>query len=552
MRLRLAALRPNSALVRRLLGSAHMAGESRASWLALLTVAACAVTLRFYGIAHLPGINGDEPQYAVHARSFLDGAPLSSLRTGSNLPQNPLFFGVVTLLQALFPPTLRVLRMAAVIESLLALTLAWALFRARGALLAATFALLVAALPIHLGYARFAWDTCAMPCASVLALAAATRRRAILTGLAFMLCLWVHPTSVFSLPMLLAPFMSRWPRDERGRIDWRDPRLLGLMVMLLAACGAAIFAIAFPDVLPSAVQGVLNGERVTKALERAASPLEFADFAAGYVHLLSGVTIYSYITGALTVTAASVHLAVGLALILPVLVLGLRQLYRNQRWIDLSIAVGLGLTLLSAYIVAGPVILAPKTERYAMFLTVPGCYVLAACLDVLATTLTRANAVRWFTSTVAGAMLAAFCVFYLAALHRPGPQREDTFRTGEVDPKRRALKEVLQMRDPQLTTMICAEDWWIYWTIRYLAPPATGVRVTIYKHKLDYRFPSDFVWPKFNPTSMELFGVAWAGHQVDSTFAQRATRKVEVFGYEPGPLLRVYRLPPMKACGRRK
>jgi hypothetical protein len=75
--------------------------------------------------------------------------------------------------------------------------------------------------------------------------------------------------------------------------------------------------------------------------------------------------------------------------------------------------------------------------------------------------------------------------------------------------------------------------------LRYLAPDA---RVTIHKHGWDLRFPRDFVPPSYDEARMQLFGVAWAGHGLDATFARFASERREIFGYESGPILRVYKL----------
>ena len=77
-------------------------------------------------------------------------------------------------------------------------------------------------LPVQLGYARLAWDPSAMTGVLVLALAAATRGRFLLTGAAFALSLWVHPAAVFAGPVLLA---ARWPRTHAGALRRPSRRL---------------------------------------------------------------------------------------------------------------------------------------------------------------------------------------------------------------------------------------------------------------------------------------------------------------------------------------
>ena len=79
--------------------------------------------------------------------------------------------------------------------------------------------------------------------------------------------------------------------------------------------------------------------------------------------------------------------------------------------------------------------------------------------------------------------------------------------------------------------------------MRYLAGPHSGLHVTIAGARWDCRFPQDFEEPALDPTNMEAFGVAWAGSAVDADFAAHAQSSIDVEGYEPGPILRVYRMP---------
>jgi hypothetical protein len=509
--------------------------SERASWAALAVCGCAALALRFYAIDRLPGINGDEPQYAVHAQSWFQGAALSSLRTGSDLPMNPVFFGMVALLQKLLPTSLWSLRLSAALLSVITIGLAWSLYRARGPLFAASFALLVAVLPIHLGYARFAWDPTAIPCVSVLALAASVQLRPVLCLLAFVLCLWVHPTTVFLAPILLAPFAAsvwrRWPRRRLLIASLSIPSAIALLILALRR-----------DMLPGAVSDVLRGDLLDNVWARARDLPQLGRFLLAYVELLSGPTIYRYITGSLSTRATHLHLWLSAALLLPLLAAGLRALAK-RRWLDLSVAIGLFVSLLCEYLLAGPVALAAKTERYAVCLTVPGCYVISACVTALSTSPQRARALRAAVSCVGLALLLSFSHYYLSRLHRPDAAREDTFRTGATEPKARALQVIEALRDPARTAVVYVEDWWIYWTLRYLAPPSSGMSVTIYKHRWDYRFPQDFKPPPPDLERMQFFGVAWAGRAVDQAFAARSSQQIEIFGYEPGPILRVHQLP---------
>jgi hypothetical protein len=138
--------------------------------------------------------------------------------------------------------------------------------------------------------------------------------------------------------------------------------------------------------------------------------------------------------------------------------------------------------------------------------------------------------------------LLSFTHFHLDALARADAKREDAFRTGDVEPKQLAVGALLAMRSPDRGAVVLVQDWWIYWPVRYLVHREPGVRVTIQGMPADYRFPADFVPPSFDPETMELFAIAWSGGAYARHLEPRALLKAEIHGYEPGPILNVYRL----------
>jgi hypothetical protein len=372
----------------------------------------------------------------------------------------------------------------------------------------------------------------------VLALAAAVRLRVLATLLGFGLCVWVHPTMVFLAPVLIGPFVAeQWPHIRQ----WKA-RVLVIGALVLLALGALSFAAIQYELWPGAVLSALRGDILAKILERASKPTEFAHFMVAYLDLLSGPTIYRYIVGSLSERASDIHFWLALLVVLPTAVLGTYRLKQQGNAVDLGVVIGLCVALTLEYLIGGPNVLAPKTERYAMCLTVPACYLLASWLEAFATTPLRAVTARVTTTLVGAALLASFSICYLAGLHTPDSKRENTFRTGPVELKRKALREVLRMRDPSRITLIYTEDWWIYWTIRYLAPPESGARVTIQNQRWDYRFPRDYELPNFSPDTMDLFAVAWADGPLDRKLTSSSLSHVDIRGYEPSPILRAHKL----------
>ena len=507
----------------------------RVSWLLLAAVVLLSLVLRAIDLDHVPGINGDEPQYGVVARQLLRGEPVA-MRTGNGVLMNPLFLGGEVLAQALAPASLTTLRAVPAVLSVLAIALAFLLFRLRGLGFAALFATAIAVLPVHLAYARIAWDPSAIPLMMVLALAAAIRLRPLLTLALFLLSLWVHPSTVLSAPILLAPFVAaRGPRKSGSKRFW-------VAGALLVAALAVVSMLVVLRALPPIVLAQLQPERFTEIAQRLESPVQALLFAERYLELISGPTMYRYVPGSLPDWIALTHVA-GLFVLLAVCAVGARQLVRQRNAIDLALGGALGVSLVGAYLVVGPVLLLASTERYGLFLTVPTCFVIVSCLHGLARS-AQAQALTRFGCAVIGALLLwSFSANYLGAMHHPDPARENTFRTGDVDPKRAALREIVRMRAPGRTALVYAQDWWIYWTLRYLAENEANVRVTIVGMPWDVRFPRDFVLPQFDPDRMQVFAVAWAGERYDTGIARLSVEHADIRGYEPEPILRVHRLP---------
>lgn len=532
---------------------------ARGSWVAMGLVAVAAIATRLIGLDHLPGINGDETYYGVHALEWIAGRDIA-LRSGSDLPLNAPFFGLVALLHLLFPPSLTLMRSATVIHSLATCGLAYVLFRDRGRSFAALFALLCAVLPVHLGYARLSWDPSAVPTVMVLALAAATRRRPLLTALAFALLLWVHPTTVFALPMLIAPFLAARigraapsdaapdppvppvpeeasPEPAQELLLLRRRRFLIYGAVVLLACAT----IGLSDHLPDSIQQALDPGRITHIVRRLTSPGEMTKFALLYADFVAGPSTYAYLTGAISAATIDVH-RLGCIALLVMGMFAMARLWANRAQVEIAVLYGLLASLCLAYPLSGLKLLLPHTARYGMFLSVPTCFVLAAWLNALATSARAASAVRFASALLGAMLLLSFHTHVLQALERPAPARADTFRTGATDPKQLAYDALMRMRSAGRRTLVLTEDWWIYWTVRYLAHGVPDVSVTIPGMRPDYRFPSDFALRAMDAAGAELFAITWADRALDRKFATNARARADIFGFEPTPILHVHAL----------
>jgi hypothetical protein len=346
------------------------------------------------------------------------------------------------------------------------------------------------------------------------------------------------------LPILATPFLvAKLPRDAAGRPRRPSGRTLALVGLGCLVGVAALLILERRDALPTPVLLALRGDLREAVLARLASPGVALRFTLLYTEFLAGPTLYRYVAGSLPDAAALVHVVVFVALVGPLIGFGVRRLSRDARWLDLAVLAGLLVSLVSAYLFGGLKMLTPHTERYGMFLTVPSCYVLATCIEALSRSPRAASWLRIGTAAAGVLALASFTTYLLGGLHHPDPGRARTFRTGDEDPKSRALAAILELRRREQTTVVYAEDWWIYWPMRYLAEGERDLRLTIPGVPWEDGFPRDFALPPLDPARMELFGVAWSGSRADATFARAGNEVASIRGYEPGPILRVYRLP---------
>jgi len=161
----------------------------------------------------------------------------------------------------------------------------------------------------------------------------------------------------------------------------------------------------------------------------------------------------------------------------------------------------------------------------------------------LARTPRSAALARLGTAAAGVLLLLSFRSYFFRAYRHADPERHDTFRTGKVEPKQRALELIIASRAPDRITLVRAEDWWLYWPLRYLAGSPDNVQVTIHgETSWSWRYPADFP-PSPDPNNTEVFDVVWAGSRRDAECAATAQQSTDVGGYEPGPILRVHRQP---------
>lgn len=199
----------------------------------IAVVVLIAVAFRFYELGRLPGLNGDEAWYGAKLNQWRAGEKVDWRTPTGNFP-GPLHLGGLALLQNMLPPSFALLRLPAVLSSLGAMALAYALCRRFFDATAATIALvLMATLPATIVYARFGWDPSHSALVILAASYAALARRHIFSALAFALGIAVHPTNVFAAPFLLS--IAIGVELEHGRSRTTVGRIVVYAAMLMAS-----------------------------------------------------------------------------------------------------------------------------------------------------------------------------------------------------------------------------------------------------------------------------------------------------------------------------
>lgn len=437
-------------------------GLDAALLLGLAAVGVGAIALRAWGLGHLPGINGDEAWFGVQMQELRSGQP--AWRTPTGNPLNPFHAGPVFLLQLFFEPRFWILRLPALLTGIALPPLTFLLVRRvcdeTTGLLAA---ILAAGLPVNVVYSRLGWDPSQSALAALLVLFCAARRSAWGLAAALLVAVVVHPTNVFLVPVALCVMVGAvlGEADGERRERWRALAPLAAVVLpavafvLLASRGGA-----------RAFRGVF---------ERLFDAGAWAQLALGSSRLLSGVSVYEFVAGPLGPAATLAHDVGAAALLLSVLPAGIWLLWRRRDWRSLAWPVGLLLGLVVFFVVAGPSRFEPRRTRHVLWLVTPATLAFAVCARALLPGSRARRAGLAAALVLAAACLASAARYVLVSVIETGGEAALAFRTAAVEPKARALDIVL--RDARGAATILAEDWWLFWPLRYRAAAHEGVSV---------------------------------------------------------------------------
>jgi Dolichyl-phosphate-mannose-protein mannosyltransferase len=444
-------------------------------------------------------------------------------------------------LHMLFGPSVVVLRVMAVVSGIAAVGanfwLCRRVFDRRSALVSSA---VLAVLPIAIAYSRFAWDASQTILATLLVLyfglATVEREVAPPAGrpgndkyrlrasrtppdwlpalVAFGIAIWIHPTNVFALWLLIVPALYCYGDQCRAatRAAWQRCRgpagtwPAGWIASLVAATLGAGLAVGW------FWRGLPGGRLLGAAATRLVDPEQAGLFLRRLVQLFSGSTIFEFIPGPARTSSGLNAADVALVSLAGAAALGLVQRLRQadsgrERCLAWAVALMAG----SFYLVAGPEALAPHFERYGMCLVAPGAVLLALGWSQwlgkrwIRTVESRGRKrVTWMPAAegprqsaqarVAAVVLAALAWLWLAVFYcdyflvfrTHGGDSHVAFRTAAIEPKLAALETILraeasvgqsELDGAGKQIWIVADSWWSYWPLAYFAARRHDVHV---------------------------------------------------------------------------
>lgn len=427
------------------------------SWLAVLLIA---IALRTVALDRWPGANGDESWHGVAMQELQNGStPHWATRSG-NLVE-PIHSAILFVLLLVFTPSVVVLRIPEVLLGVAAVAAAYPAFAKvlgqRGAMFVT---MCVAVCPIMVANARMGWDPGATPLLTLLAFAAALADRPVACLIALAFAYIAHPTNIFMVPILAAVWAPEaWRRYQAASAAVRS-RLLTL--------GAATLLVGVPIAAWLALQIARNPDTrmpsISMVITRLTSPQLAAERAWGFVNMVSGVSTAEHFADRMAAPAAAAANWLIVALFVIGIGVGWRTFKANRFGIPLL--AGMAVSFAVFHIVALPLALQPSLERYGMFMLLP-LFVTAAIAFDAASRRFRLFATIATTLTIVtfGAVTVGAYMYPMAAY---GGNAWLTYRTGPIEPKAAAFA-FIKADSKGEATKVLAEDWFIYWTLRYFA-----------------------------------------------------------------------------------
>ena len=510
--------------------------------LPVFAVLAIGAAVRLVALDRLPGINGDEAWYAVNVQEFLAGRAYFSSTPSGNFV-NPFHSGPLLAALLVAEPTFLVLRLPAAIWNLLLIALAYPLLaRPLGRQAAFIATALLCVSPPLVAQARIGWDPSSPPFFSLLAMAAALRDRPFLAALAGLAGIAAHPSTVFLAPVAGIVWLHHGARRYATLTPhWR------VIVRLLLAVGSVVGLVGgFFVARRMAHSGLLSS--IEMVVDRVLSPARWGDSGLAFARLFSGVTAALDFSGAINA---------GLTLAADVVVVAMCVATIAVAWTTLRTARppwtawllgAAGIGLATYHVVAGPQSLQPGFERYATCLVVPLVILCGVVLDAL---IQRSRSVGAVLTGILWSMLTVvFVAGYfvpLAARGGDGPHHE-AYRTGTIEPKLAAFRFIEQDSRGLNDVAVFAQDWWIYWPLRYLASTMQDrIKVEPLGAQGLALFPPGAIRPQYTGPPSRIYAVMFDGYPDAEVFRAAAATVFTASDPIGRPVVFVFQIPPDRA-----
>ncbi len=469
---------------------------------------AVGILLRILWLDTLPGINADETCFAVKALQLLRGEGFSWINHGGRLI-SPFAVGLQIPLHLFFHPSFLILRLPGLVSGVGTLIAAFVVLkRLYGSQAGWWGAVLVASLPEAILHSRITWDPSQIIFLSAVVVYA-SRTSTVTTAVTAALMAFVgHPTTVFLLPCILAPLLSRAKhlRFDRGtRSGVRAWARVALPSVLILAAGAWLFS--FYRVNLGEWGGMANAARLLH-------PTDAGRFIIGLVDFFSGVTVYEYTTGLMSAWGAWCHRLVFLAAVCLLVALALRNGKKSFVGELKSRTVAFAAGIVLFYLVMGKDGSRFDLDRYRLWMVFPAVEIFVLLI------LSAANAAAARIVAIAGTVLL-LSSYGVNALWIPRTTLSHAYwtshRSNTVEPKNAAFEFIEKIRPADQDALLIVEDWWIYWPMKYLSMGREGYQVNIYRRPWEPVFPEDFKVSEADLTRKKLIGVAFTGSPYDVT-----------------------------------
>ncbi|MDR3707149.1 MAG: hypothetical protein P4L33_02530 [Capsulimonadaceae bacterium] len=441
---------------------------------ALLAVSAF---LRVWHLGNIPGLNGDEAWIGDTAIAIGRGHAVQ-WHTPNGALLDPFFYGPAALLNALFPPSIALLRSVAVVSGILGLIVNffWCR-RVLGLTDAIVTTAILAVLPESIAEGRLGWE----PSQDILAVSLViylslmivkdrdrSVRWTLLTVLALFCAAIVHSVNIQVGWFLVTALAARWGTTALSA--FRRKPLIASGWTLLAA---GVLSVAFRKAAPAIAYAFYCFHSRPDA-----------GFLLGFIRLFSGRTVLRELAGSCMPVAGSERFdAFDMLWCLPWVIvaagIGLAFLrWRETSIIDRTIFSAWLLQIFSIALFAGGGYLVLGLDRYGLPLLVPSALVFARCVLFLIEPYAAYRAFAAAAGIAAGAaMLAFFGIAFFGHVIETGGPGGDVFQTGATEPKLAALRVVADACPAHATCYLMTNEFWTYYPIHYLASRTPNVKV---------------------------------------------------------------------------